>query len=424
MAKGNMFLSQARGKVGSVVFSVIKGQQVERVHNPSPANPRTNGQQAQRSLLANMTKFYKRGTQNFYKFAFEDKTVRESDFNAFARKNIMNGAYVPREFFDNENYPAIGIYTMTAGSLAHNVQVVYNGDYIIIDPGTNSITGTAQTVTIGQISAAILANSPGLQQGDLFTFVTADSSMDIQMQVGPDIPSWDIKQFYLDPADVSTVASKGFNFMSAARAGGGANRGILYLQLSGIDRTSFAALCFSRKTDSGLKVSTSTLRPSAVAECLFYWLRGEYAKQLAAASWGGNTDAVLEGGLLSNLPLITKVSLGTATEQSPFAYASMLLGSGGTNRLLAFYGADLRTTAQGGQWKADFFSANNDLEEVMGYQPTTHIEVPLTVTTEGTGSSVFYKADLPVDTPEWLQGYFVLSYNGIPFSYGTMIQEV
>lgn len=424
MAKGNMFLSQARGKVGSVVFSVVKGQQVERVHNPKPANPRTNSQQAQRSLLANMTKFYKRGSQNFFKFAFENKNIRESDFNAFARKNIINGAYVPREFFDNANYPALGIYTMTAGTLTHNVEVIYNGDYIIIDPGTNSITGTAQTVTIGQISAAILANNPGLQQGDLLTFVSADSSMDIQMQVGPDIPTWDIKQFYLDPADVSTVASKGFQFMSAARAGEGGNHGILYLQLSGIDRTSFAALCFSRKSETGLKVSTSTLRPSAVAECLVYWLRGEYAKQLAAASWGGNTDAVLEGGLLSNLPLISKVNLGTATEQSPYSYASMLLGGTGTARMLAFYGADLRTSAQGGQWKVDFFSAYNNLEDDMGYQPTTHIEVPLTVTAEGTGSSSYMKADLAAGTPDWPQGYFVISYNGIPFSYGTMIQSV
>lgn len=417
-----MFLSQARGKVGSVVFAVVKGQQTARVHNPKPANPRTFGQQAQRSLLANMTKFYKRGTQKFYKFAFEDKTVRESDFNAFARKNIMNGAYVPREFFDNENYPALGIYTMTAGSLAHNVQVVYNGDYIIVDPGTNNLTGTEATVTIGQVSAAILANNPGLQQGDLLTFVTADSSMDIQMQVGPDIPTWNIVQFYLDPNDISTVASKGFNFMRAQPIGQGSERGILFVQLSGIDRTSFASLCFSRKTDTGLKVSTSTLRPSAVAECLVYWLRGEYAKQLAAASWGGNTDAVLEGGLLSNLPQIVKVNLGTATEQSPYAYASMLLGSGGTNRMLAFYGSNLRTTAQGGRWKADFFSADNSLEDVGGWKPTTHLEVALTVKTDGTGSSVFYKADLPVDTPEWLQGYFVLSYNDVPFSYGTMIQ--
>ena len=418
MAKGNMFLSQARGKVGSVVFSVIKGQQVERVYNPSPANPRTNGQQAQRSLLANMTKFYKRGSKNFYKFAFEDKTVRESDFNAFARKNIMNGAYVPREFFDNENYPAIGIYTMTAGSLSHNVQVVFNGDYIVIDPGTNNLSGTAATVTIGQLSAVILANNPGLQEGDLLTFVTADSSMDIQQEVGSDIPTWNITQFYLDPADRSTLASKGFDFMRAQRIGEGAERGILFVQLAGIDRTSFAALCFSRKTENGLKVSTSTLRPSAVAECLAYWLRGEYAKQVAAASWGGNTDAVLEGGLISNLPQIDMVNLGTATQQNPYAYASMLLGDGGTTRLLAFKGTNLLTTAQGGNWKVDFFSAQNDLEDVGGYHPTTHIETVLTVTTQDN----LYVANLAAGTPTWEQGYFVISYNGVPFSYGTMIQ--
>ena len=102
MARGNMFLSQARGKVGSVVFAVVKGQQTARVHNPKPANPRTFGQQAQRSLLANMTKFYKRGTSQFYKFAFEDKTVRESELNAFARNNMQRGVYMHRMFYESQ----------------------------------------------------------------------------------------------------------------------------------------------------------------------------------------------------------------------------------------------------------------------------------------------------------------------------------
>ena len=56
MAKGNMFLGQAKGKVGSVVFSRAFGQQISRTKPSSVKNPKTRAQNAQRAILATVAK--------------------------------------------------------------------------------------------------------------------------------------------------------------------------------------------------------------------------------------------------------------------------------------------------------------------------------------------------------------------------------
>ena len=56
MAKGNMFLGQAKGKVGSVVFSRAFGKQISRTKPSSVKNPKTRAQNAQRAILATVAK--------------------------------------------------------------------------------------------------------------------------------------------------------------------------------------------------------------------------------------------------------------------------------------------------------------------------------------------------------------------------------
>ena len=56
MAKGNMFLGQAKGKVGSVVFARAFGQQISRTKPSSVKNPKTRAQNAQRAILATVAK--------------------------------------------------------------------------------------------------------------------------------------------------------------------------------------------------------------------------------------------------------------------------------------------------------------------------------------------------------------------------------
>lgn len=50
MAKGNLFLGHARGKVGSLVFSRQNGEQVTRALNTRPKNPQTDQQIVQRAI--------------------------------------------------------------------------------------------------------------------------------------------------------------------------------------------------------------------------------------------------------------------------------------------------------------------------------------------------------------------------------------
>ena len=56
MAKGNMFLGMAKGKVGSVVFSRAFGKQISRTKPSSVKNPKTRAQNAQRAILATVAK--------------------------------------------------------------------------------------------------------------------------------------------------------------------------------------------------------------------------------------------------------------------------------------------------------------------------------------------------------------------------------
>lgn len=60
MAKGNMFLGMSRGSVGDVTFYRNRGQQVARVRNRKPMNPKTEAQVIQRMILATASKAYSR----------------------------------------------------------------------------------------------------------------------------------------------------------------------------------------------------------------------------------------------------------------------------------------------------------------------------------------------------------------------------
>lgn len=65
MAKGNMLQGMARGKVGDVVFSRLDGEQISRVRNRHPHNPRTNSQLYQRAIMATVMQAYSAGKEIF-----------------------------------------------------------------------------------------------------------------------------------------------------------------------------------------------------------------------------------------------------------------------------------------------------------------------------------------------------------------------
>ena len=55
MSKGNLFLGKARGKVGSVVFSTLRGEQITRAYQSQVKNPKSDSQAVQRAIFATAT---------------------------------------------------------------------------------------------------------------------------------------------------------------------------------------------------------------------------------------------------------------------------------------------------------------------------------------------------------------------------------
>lgn len=86
MAKGNMFQGMARGKVGDVVFSRTNGEQISRVRNRHPNNPRTNKQMYQRAVMATVMQAYSAGKEIF-DHAFQGKAVGAENQRVFLSKN-------------------------------------------------------------------------------------------------------------------------------------------------------------------------------------------------------------------------------------------------------------------------------------------------------------------------------------------------
>lgn len=171
MAKGNMLLGMARGSVGDVTFYRDGGLQRARSRNRQPNNPRSNKQQTQRALFANCVKFYKLTASKFYKFAFENKKVNESDYNAFMRENLKRGVMMSKTAFYVEPYPALGNWLMSRGSLATIVNA--NDDNTqapIFDLGATWTGLPDDNVTIGAMSSAMVA-SGRYEVGDIITMV-------------------------------------------------------------------------------------------------------------------------------------------------------------------------------------------------------------------------------------------------------------
>lgn len=413
MAKGNLFLSQGRGKVGSVVFTVVKGQQIERVYNPQPANPRSYAQQAQRSLLANMTKFYKRGTQNFYKFAFEDRTARESDYNAFARNNMQQGVFFTKELYDNPACPALGEYILTKGSIAHSLRLVVAGDHALLLPKL-----TAAITTVGQLSSVIIGSQPNIQEGDIMTIVIAESDLQPGNTLLSTVPpGWATIQFYLNPDDTTLLSAVGLNCEEEATAGDGY---YVCTDINAVDRASFAAMTISRPTATGLKVSDTTMVVSPAAAVLIDWNRGEYAKRKAAVSWGGNSEAFLAGGQLDVLPDLSAVTVGTLPN-TPYAYGLGRVGWNGAQYSVAvtLTGTSLRTTVQGADYKLIVYDATPyDIDgTAQVYKP--RVEIPLEATGTATAISAsghyYFDAQFTLDN---YQAYALLMVDGVPVWWG------
>lgn len=317
MAKGNMLNGTVKGRIGGAVYYVKQGEQNIVKYNKEIANPRTGRQMYQRARFSNAGRFFTRGRQNYFKFAFEGKKQSQSDFNAFMAYNINRSVLISRSALQLEGYPAIGKFIMSQGSL-QPVQCRVVNDYWQAAFGVAMPEGSI--TTIGQLSR-LLINTGNYELGDILTFVfiwTSGSAYIPSAQpMGTANTTWHLKQFILNPADSTPLSN--YEMRAATRAWDGQNLLTLTdLEDSQIIPTSYSGFCcvHSRNTRSGLKVSTQELAlGESMQEAYEYAQTSEYIDSVIAdwQSTGNITyspDAILKGSLSYSASPVTGITLG------------------------------------------------------------------------------------------------------------------
>lgn len=274
MATGNMLLGYTTGSIGDLTFSRVKGNQVVKARNRNPANPKTSRQMYQRAKFVNAVNFYKRGVQNLFKFAYEDKTAQESDFNAFMRHNVGRAILAGRSSAAESVYPAISNWITSVGSLngpqallgfagdfddistvavgrtaaygQFGVSPAQSGEGILLDDdafaGVFLRLGTGTYATFGDLCSALKAQFTDLQEGDIVTVTLIRQIMQgigdpLQLMPsagGPEgaiaAPEWYFAQFVIDSTSTTPISgtmpeiylSQGLNFSFSYLASAGA----------------------------------------------------------------------------------------------------------------------------------------------------------------------------------------------------------
>lgn len=304
MAKGSLFWAKARGKLGEVVLSQLKGQQISRAYQPIVANPRTTAQTDQRIVFSNAVKFYKHATQNLFKFAYEDKRSNESYYNVFMRKNAKVSMLPMRSQYLNQYYPAIGSqYLLTEGSLT-SLPFDYYSNLENYSLTVASANASGSKLTVGELSKGLIADYQ-LLKGDIVTFVHVSSQIQTINDEPKTLPKWFIGQIIIDEKDnsdfndylVSQSVTKDDSPFTAEKNSTSQQWEII--GYSDASEANGACIIVSRKiSNQKLLISTNYLLNNKTADSIYQASLQANYRNAALNSWGRKATAILQGGLV------------------------------------------------------------------------------------------------------------------------------
>lgn len=176
-----MFLGFARGKVGDVVFTRSDGEQLSRVRNRSPKNPRTPRQGVQRSILKTVSQAYSvlKPIADHSFEGYATGTPNQSRFaqlnNDLLRTKVVNNVNLS----DDESILGATVSNYSPHLLSRpvlNPYMVSEGSLPIMRYRVVAASGTLQLVyantpPTGDITYAGLVQALGAERGDQLTFV-------------------------------------------------------------------------------------------------------------------------------------------------------------------------------------------------------------------------------------------------------------
>lgn len=316
----NGLLGNSRNKIGSIVTYVSKGQQIARSKAANISNPRTASQMTQRIRLSNVVAMYRANKDWMDRYAFENKPTRWSVFNAFVSANLSASLVALTKQEAAAGACVVAPYKMTDGSLPQ-IQInqladagVYTTDLFIGDLEIGAET------TIGELSAALIANNNGVVQGMQLSLI------ENAQEVVNSIPRVVVRayEFIINSSD-TTLLSEKWNSAGLTTYTGGTSNAIAYSTQQGETAFTFVlSHTYGGKTHVG--ASYMVLNDPAVYDSY----TSSTAVDLAIQSYGsGNNTPFLDSteagasasGDVTITPNILGVRVGTSGNfVSPGAY--------------------------------------------------------------------------------------------------------
>lgn len=185
MAKGNLFQGMGRGKVGDVVFSRLNGEQISRVRNRHPKNPRSNSQLYQRAIMATVMQAYSAG-KAIFDHSFEGYAVGSQNQRRFLSLNakmlrqlvatdintpLSGNNQKARVVGPGVSVPVACPFIISRGSYEQNLFTYKNEEHAY------AIKAVQPNETVKAYAERV-----GLKAGDIFTIVAFAEKKDIVYQ--------------------------------------------------------------------------------------------------------------------------------------------------------------------------------------------------------------------------------------------------
>lgn len=309
MSKGNMLLGYARGKVGSLVFTRRKGEQVTRAYNARPNNPKSPKQVLQRMKIYAPTALYRLFAPNFFKFAFDDQKVNETDYNVYMRKNIANSPWVDKNLATQ--YAVLPFPARLSDGALTSVQQFY-GDVDIQQGGSNQGWGvgfnfssfsTLDNGTIAEFTRNIKRLYPSLIDGDMITFVIVEGGgLSIESGIvlfdGVTEPTFKYAQVVLSETNDATLESVGLSVVWSSGASSSNPSSVVLLgdgrQFESGDTWRGVATILTRKSGESVLSSGSTLQLNDFGLEVYNLMRTSAYATIASQSYGVSSDIILD----------------------------------------------------------------------------------------------------------------------------------
>ena len=221
MSKGNLFLGQARGKVGDVVFYRLEGEQVTRSRNRSPRNPRAPMQLAQRVIMNTVSKAYSL-FQELADHAFEGLSPGAANQRQFIKdNNDMLRIKCAAMFADPEDWRYYALQVFNFNQKPYTFPVL--NDYYISRGTVPSLVcecfqplpslSLMGTFASDDLTYQQVCDGLGLLPGDQITFVVATHDGRLGRDIGTQLNGIKFARVILEPSNGD---------MSAAFLSGGA----------------------------------------------------------------------------------------------------------------------------------------------------------------------------------------------------------